>query len=195
MEAADSSFISLRRHPDTPSGAARRVAARAEWSGADSLRLGYLLEGDLGRIRIPAPAREAGRADRLWAHTCFEAFVRIGESPQYLELNFSPSSEWAAYRFASYREGMSPAVLAEVPRLVLRRSGDRLELEAEVCLRGALPVPGEPVAGAADGPIRARMALSAVVEDREGSLSYFALCHPPGRPDFHHPDGFSLAQT
>ena len=34
--------------------------------------------------------------------------------------------------------------------------------------------------------------LSAVIEDPNGVLSYWALRHPPGKPDFHHPDTFAL---
>ncbi len=37
-----------------------------------------------------------------------------------------------------------------------------------------------------------RLGLSAVVEANDGTLSYWALRHPPGRPDFHHPDGCVL---
>jgi hypothetical protein len=37
-----------------------------------------------------------------------------------------------------------------------------------------------------------RLGLSAVIEDTRGSLSYWALAHPPGKPDFHHADGFAL---
>jgi hypothetical protein len=34
--------------------------------------------------------------------------------------------------------------------------------------------------------------LSAVVETKDGGISYWALAHPPGKPDFHHPDSFAL---
>ena len=34
--------------------------------------------------------------------------------------------------------------------------------------------------------------LTAVVEDDRGSLSYWALRHAPGNPDFHDPDAFAL---
>jgi hypothetical protein len=37
-----------------------------------------------------------------------------------------------------------------------------------------------------------RVALSAVIEEEGGMLSYWALKHPPGKPDFHHPDAFAL---
>jgi hypothetical protein len=33
--------------------------------------------------------------------------------------------------------------------------------------------------------------LCAVIEERDARLSYWALAHPPGRPDFHHPACFA----
>ena len=44
---------------------------------------------------------------------------------------------------------------------------------------------------AADAPV-VLVGLSAVVESREGGLSWWALRHAPGRPDVHHPDAFAL---
>ena len=37
-----------------------------------------------------------------------------------------------------------------------------------------------------------RLGLSAVIEDTSGGKSYWALAHPPGKPDFHHADCFAL---
>lgn len=37
-----------------------------------------------------------------------------------------------------------------------------------------------------------QIALSAVIEEKDGTKSYWALRHPPGKPDFHHPDCFAL---
>jgi hypothetical protein len=34
--------------------------------------------------------------------------------------------------------------------------------------------------------------LSALIEDQNGGKSYWALAHPPGKPDFHHADSFAL---
>lgn len=186
-------FVSLLPHGDTPGEGVRRVVARAELVEPESLRLQYVLEADPERVRLPAPVSGGGTADRLWAHTCFEAFVGRADSPQYLELNFSPSGEWAAYRFESYRQGMAPAALEEPPRLAVRGGDQRLELEAEVQLRGALPGLGAAAVGVGAGNGRMRIALSTVVEDQDGGLSYWALRHPAGRPDFHHPDSFTLA--
>ncbi len=35
-----------------------------------------------------------------------------------------------------------------------------------------------------------RLALSAVIEEVRGRLSYWALTHPSQKPDFHHEAGF-----
>jgi hypothetical protein len=193
MDASDSDLLRLLPHPQKPGGAVRRVAARAWLAAPRSLRLRYVLEADLRRIRIPAAVPGGGRAEGLWKHTCFEAFVGVDASADYLELNFSPSGQWAAYRFESYREGMAAAELEERPAIAIVPGKHGLELRAEVRLGGALPGGGRSTAGAAAGKGDMRLALSTVVEDEEGGLSYWALRHPPGRPDFHHPDGFSLA--
>jgi hypothetical protein len=36
------------------------------------------------------------------------------------------------------------------------------------------------------------LGLSALIEDGSGGMSYWALAYPPGKPDFHHADGFAL---
>ena len=41
-----------------------------------------------------------------------------------------------------------------------------------------------------DAPLR--LGLSAVIEETDGTKSYWALAHPPGKPDFHHKDCFAL---
>ena len=61
------------------------------------------------------------------------------------------------------------------PRITVRSSGEKLELDAFIRVDRAV----------------LSLALAAVVEDEHGALSYWALKHPPGRPDFHHPDAFA----
>jgi hypothetical protein len=44
-----------------------------------------------------------------------------------------------------------------------------------------------------DLPVSAeRLALSAVIEDVDGGLSYWALVHPSSKPDFHNARSFTL---
>jgi hypothetical protein len=129
-------------------------------------------------VRVP-PTAPAQRTDGLWRHTCCEAFILAPRAAgAYLEWNFAPSSAWAAYRFDAYRSGMSPLATPS-PEVELTRDARELLLRARI----ALDVP--PASGG-------RLALAVVVEDSAGQLSYWALRHAPGRPDFHHPDSFAL---
>lgn len=143
----------------------------------------YELYGDLAFVRVPAPVPPTA-ANGLWQHTCFELFAARDGETAYREYNFSPSGQWAAYAFCDYRERDAGAVLPP-PRLRLTRHLDRLELEA-MLPPGALPAP---LPRRHDG---VRIGLSAVIECVDGSHSYWALCHPAARPDFHHRDALSL---
>jgi hypothetical protein len=175
------STIRLIRHPATPGDAVRSVGARVGRMPGGLLALTYCIEGQLERVRIP-PRAASRRAERLWQHTCCEAFIACEGSTAYHELNFSPSGEWAAYRFARYREG-GPLENALNPLITLRAAADRLELDATVRLEALSPaLSSSPLA----------LALAAVVEESDGVLTYWALRHPADKPDFHHPEAFVL---
>ena len=148
---------------------------------ADALEFRFRLDGRLDRLAVP-PARAPERRDELWRHTCFEIFVRRAGEPGYAELNLSPSGAWAAYGFDAYRTGTRELELVRPPALEIRCGEGRLE----VALRFA-PLP-EPW-GRAEA---LRVAASAVVENADGTLAHWALAHPAGAPDFHHPAGFVL---
>jgi len=139
------------------------------------LDLQYVVEGDASRLLIPAPAKPY-RTDELWRSTCFELFIRE-EGQGYSEINLSPSGQWAAYRFPTYRGVAEPLGLDEPPRIWFSREPFGLLLTALI----SIELKG-------NGPI----GLSAVVEEKDGTISYWALAHPRGAPDFHHPDCFAL---
>jgi len=168
--------LALKCHPDTPCAAVVRIEVEVARGGQGVLALAFVVTGAIGDLVIPAPTAPA-RTDGLWRRTCLEAFVRPALGEGYFELNLSPSTRWAAYRFRGYREGMAPADIA-APRIEVARAADWFEL----CAHLALPAP-------ADAPWR--LGLCAVIEEASGAKSYWALAHPPGRPDFHHPDGFA----
>jgi hypothetical protein len=161
----------LARHPAAPCDALRGIWVSLERKSGN-LQVAYVLEGEIDRLRIPPP-RPPRAAERLWQHTCCELFVAQAP-PGYREFNFSPSCEWAAYAFAGYRDG-KPLTIAN-PGIVVKRTAGRLELSATVPTGGA----------------RIKLGLSAVIEDETGTLSYWALRHAGGKPDFHHPDAFAL---
>jgi hypothetical protein len=129
----------------------------------------YRLEGDTSDVVIP-PRALAQRTDGLWQATCFEVFLSVGKT-SYLELNFAPSGEWAAYRFTDYRQGMREL---EVGAPEIRLADD--------CLVASIDLEVDP--GTA-------LNLTAVIEHKDGARSYWALAHPKSnRPDFHARDCF-----
>jgi hypothetical protein len=168
-----SDLIALACHPDSRPDADLRVLAQASRRGP-SVEVRYRLEGDLGRLRIPPP-RPRRLAERLWQHSCCELFVARKGMSAYHEFNFSPSGEWAAYAFTDYRQGEPLA--AQDPGIVVQAAARALEVAAsvEMSIRESLLI-----------------SLAAVIEDRHGGLSYWALRHAPGKPDFHHRESFAL---
>ena len=146
------------------------------------LQLTYTIDGELDGLLVPA-ARPPRRGERLWQHTCCELFVRRAGSPAYYEFNFSPSGEWAAYAFAQYREAVPLADEGLDPQVSAGIRDGKLVLDACVVLERIAP-------GLARAPLA--LGLSAVMEELDGSLSYWALRHAAGKPDFHHPEAFAL---
>jgi hypothetical protein len=167
--------LPLACHPDTPCPALASVAVAVRRPrGEACLELEYALAGNIAALKVPAPAAPR-RVAGLWQHTCLEAFVGIEDSPAYLEVNFSPSGEWAAWTFDGHRAGMREADLP-APRIETRRGPGLLVLRAE------LDLSGQPWLTAAT---TWQAGFTAGIERLDGSLSYWALAHPPGKPDFH----------
>jgi len=169
----EASVWTLHPHSTTPPRHALALAGAATFSG-DLLNIRFCLTGDLSRVVLP-PQKPARRTDGLWQSTCFEAFVSYGHEA-YREYNFAPTSDWAAYDFDAYRTGMRDAS-STVDRFEQGRTGNEFRLEVQVLV--ALPV--------------SRLGLSAVIEEIDGTKSYWALRHPSGKPDFHHADCFAIA--
>lgn len=162
----------LRCHPASPASVALTVEAAARRLASGDVAFRYRVAGDVRAVRVGARAA-ARRTDELWRHTCFEAFLEAPGSARYLELNFAPSTEWAAYAFARYRERLEPPAL-EAPAIRCTAGDAWLELEATVRLVTA----GYAARASALG-------LAAVIEDSAGRTSYWALAHPRATPDFH----------
>lgn len=178
--------VTLAPHPDSRSEAVRGIEARVARMPGGMLAVTYVLAGSLGRLRLPRP-RLPARAEKLWQHTCCEIFVACKGLPAYHEFNFSPSGEWAAYKFARYRvrapQGEEVNDEELDPQIIVHDVAEKLELNALIRLDRLSP---------AHSQAALSVALAAVIEDQDGVLSYWALKHPPGPPDFHHPDTFRL---
>ena len=125
--------------------------------------------------RFVIPQGEPDRADELWKTTCFETFLRLASEKSYREWNFAPSGEWAAYDFKHYRKSRSNA---EVTAPYVRFEDNLIWWT----LGATIAVPAE---------TKWEMGLSAVIEEKDGTKSYWALATGGDKPDFHSPDCFA----
>jgi hypothetical protein len=143
----------------------------------DRITLTYAVEPATGLF---LPNHDAVRKDALWRSTCFELFAKEPDAGGYREFNFAPPGAWNAYAFSGWREGMRPLDIAEPPRLSDRRARLPVRYELEVALRRE-----------ALGEGLASVSLTTIVEESDGTFSYWALAHGAGEPDFHHPACFA----
>lgn len=171
----------LKPHVDSHCFAVRQIEVEVARPHTDCLALSYVILGKVDDIRV-SPVMAAERNDELWQHTCFEAFVRASLGSAYYEFNFAPSKLWAAYRFSRYRSGRHVATEIRAPQIEVQSSPDRYRLRALLQLQSLSALPRDSLW---------LMGLSALIEDTSGRRSYWALAHPPGKPDFHHADCFA----
>ena len=169
--------IDLWSHPAAYSITPLDIRAGCELLSATVLRFRFLVRGSIDELVVPPPSLPI-RANNLWRTTCFEAFLAPAEGSSYVELNFSPSSQWAAYDFSAYRQGMVQAALPAPPEIEVERNADGLEMIATISLNVAAE--------------SCRLRLCAVIEEQNGYLSYWADSHPGDKPDFHRQDCFTL---
>jgi hypothetical protein len=172
-------MLQLLCHPKTPADYIESVAVTLTLTAEGKLWLRYYVEVPEPELKIGEPD-ESLRTDELWKTTCFEAFLCVGDDPQYVELNFAPSSRWAAYLFDDIREGMTQLTLAADPEIYLDMSNSHVALEAE------LQLPSNWQNG------HFLIGLAAVLEEPSGKKSYWALDHRKTEPDFHDPSCFTL---
>lgn len=165
--------VSLHQHPVSKSAAIQAVEVDLTRE-PDGFIARYRIIGAQASVKRPPPTPPE-RADNLWRTTCFEAFIATDDGGYY-ELNFSPSTEWAVYRFDGYRTGMRASDDLGAPRIEAQADTGWYELVANF--------------GAPKNAVR--LALSAVLEEQNGAKSYWALAHAQGQPDFHNAASFTL---
>jgi hypothetical protein len=178
------SVIELQRFDANSDSTAGRVSVEAHIV-EQYLQLVYRWRSWAEPLILSTRAASPQRRDELWRNTCAEMFVafdsEVHSNSSYLEFNFSPSGDWAAYHFDATRKGMRPHTWsgAAVPLVSSSGSPEDFALQALVPLE-------------AMGRGFYRVAYASVVETEHG-LSYWALKHPSDRPDFHHPESFAAS--
>ena len=146
---------------------------------SDGLKLRFEVIGAVPDIKLP-PAGRRERRDELWKQTCFEAFLTSDDFSGYLEFNFAPNGDWAAYQFESYRDGGSNLTM-DAPDIQTDRASDRLAVTATIAR-----LPKDLLSG------QIRLGPAAILQTHQGDRSYWALAHPAARPDFHRPENFKI---
>lgn len=139
------------------------------------LQLRWKIEGSAKLVLPPFTGRQ--RRDELWRTTCFELFTQPEFDRPYCELNLSPSEGWAAYDFTSRREGMAHRPMSHDPVITPRVGNSTFIMDAAIPLSD---LPSLPMT----------YALTCVLEEEGGILSYWAMEHGGDRPDFHDPACF-----
>jgi hypothetical protein len=172
--------VNLIPHPSTPpAGEPFKVWATvdhvASFGAVATTNIWFGISAPAERFAIPH-SDEPARLDELWKTTCFEAFLRADGEEAYREWNFSPSGDWAAYDFSTYREGMAEAEV-QAPYIRLEDNLTWWALGATIATEAAKTW---------------RLGLSVVLEEVDGTKSYWAAKHPPDKPDFHDADCFAL---
>ena len=169
----------LHPHPALPHPDLMSFDVFLNFKIAGDLILHYEMNGALDQLIIPSELATT-RADKLWEHTCFEAFIAVEGETGYLEYNFSPSSQWAGYAFENYRLRRDCLINCS-PVLEIMHMPKRLVLTAALEPEMLPPNPHH---------LPLQVGISAILEAQDGTLSYWALHHPLDRPDFHHQGGF-----
>ena len=172
-------MLTLLPHPATPPSRPIKVWVTVELAASfgamATLNLWFGIGAPMDRFVVP-DAGEPRRADELWTTTCFEAFLREEGEVAYREWNFAPSNAWAAYDLESYREGRHDATVAQPPYIRVEDNLTWWALGATI---------------AVESRREWSLGLAAILEERDGTKSYWALAHPAGEPDFHDPGCFA----
>jgi len=173
--------LTLAPHPSTPPADPpfkvwASVDHAASFGAMATTNIWFGIGAPASRFVIPE-GRGGERTDELWRTTCFEAFLRPDGEDAYQEWNFAPSGDWAAYDFAAYREGMAQAAVGAPPYIRMEDNLTWWAVGATIAI---------------DSGTRWLLGLSAVLEEADGTKSFWALAHPPGdTPDFHADDCFA----
>jgi hypothetical protein len=172
--------LNLVPHPSTPPADPpfklwANVDYAAAFGATATLNIWFGMNAPMSRVVIPQ-SEVPSRRDELWRTTCFEAFLRGDGEDAYQEWNFAPAGDWAAYDFLGYRKGMSNAEVGAPPYIRLEDNLTWWTLGATIAVPSGNTW---------------ELGVSAVIEEQDGTKSYWALAHSAEKPDFHHPDCFA----
>lgn len=147
------------------------------------LTLHYSLAGDIRDVSLPSMSSNPSRKDELWKETCFEFFLALQEQPDYWEFNMSPSGDWNIYHMDAYRRvGFHEEFKFSQLPFAFVKEQDQYRLDISVDLSSILSPNGQEI----------QMAVTAIIQTKDGNETYWALTHPAPYADFHLRESFTL---
>lgn len=165
--------------PDIPA-----ISLTGRFSFHDSiLTVDYVLAGDVEKVSLPPVSLYPGRKDELWKATCFEFFLAIKDRAGYWEFNMSPTGYWNVYRMDAYRRigFREETAIAQLP-YEIKHESDKLSLEISIDISVIIPSEQD-----------LQMAVTAIIQTKDGQETYWALAHPAPHVDFHLRESFILS--
>lgn len=149
------------------------------------LTVHYALAGEFDEIFLPASSANPARKDELWKTTCLEFFIAVKNLPEYWEFNMSPSGDWNVFRMEAYRRiGFREEASIQRLQFDVWEDTNGLVLDAAVDLNPIIQTDQILEVG-----------VTAIVQTRNGSETYWALLHPAPQADFHLRESFILAMA
>jgi hypothetical protein len=145
----------------------------------NKLAIRYMFGDDLKEIVIPPPSKTPLRKHELWQDTCFEFFLGIKDSQRYWEFNLSPAGHWNVYRFDGYRQEMQEEKAFTTLPFNVQNQANGLILLLDVDLHKIISVEQA-----------IEVAITTVIKDKDGEITYWALTHRGAEADFHLRNSF-----
>ncbi len=143
----------------------------------NTLQLNYQISGNLENLILAQINQKIKRADKLWQNTCFEAFLKLKDSPEYIELNLSPFSAYNAYLFTGYRQGMQEIKIADI-------NMDSAMLKNQYSFNAEIKF--------AESYFFESFSMTAILKLQSTKTTHWAITHASKKADFHLPDSFIL---
>lgn len=165
----------------------RTAASRFQISGqlrrsSKIIEVEYTVTDPYFDIIWPKALSHPLREDNLWQHTCFELFLAPWGMNEYWEYNFSPNRNWNCYRFSAYRENQrTERSLFSCKIIHIENDNLTHKITASIPIIETFR------------KYTLSTGISAVIEDKSGTLHYYALTHTNNsKPDFHDSRSFML---
>lgn len=108
-------------------------------------------------------------------------FIGERESSPYWEFNVSPNGDWNIYKLSDYRSDLKPDIEYQGLDGVINNTAGHFELKL------VFPLPTD-----LQESQTIEVAICAVIQLKQGPISYWALNHGGPEADFHRRDGFVL---